>query len=106
MKIDKTQLKEILVKEVGFAEFDADLFCKEFPDELPEELASSMNSWLKDRTIEDVTVDGLALSAVMQKQHSHFLAAIKSLSILLDPNKSTEEKEKYKQAIMQAVHFE
>lgn len=96
--IDKDKAKRILVEEFDYQPYHADLFLRRFPP-LHEELAEPVETWLKDRAIPDVSVEGLSVEEIMQSQRGHFLLAIQYLNRLLDEDLSSEDKEGLVQAL-------
>lgn len=91
--VDKTKVKEILVNELGYKPSEAEVFLVDFPS-IHDELAPTVEQWLKDRSVNDVSVNGLALSELMRNRHRNFLLAVRELNLLLDPNLTPEKQNK------------
>ena len=103
-ELDKEQVKKILIEEMKLPAFDVELFLRDFPP-LHDSLSSAVEQWLKDRTITEVVVEGLAITDVMKKRRSHFLAALRDLNILLDENIPVEKRQRYKETLKKPVHY-
>jgi hypothetical protein len=87
--IDTEKIRTVLVVEDHFTPTRADLILKNFPL-LNDELAEAVEQWLKDRTIADVTIEGLSIERVMHLRKCHFLIAVKDLARLIDPSLPAE----------------
>lgn len=95
MNVEKAELKNILIKELGFSEIAAELNSSHFPD-LHEKLEGPMKKWLDDRSVEDVEVEGVTLREVMDAHGGKFLEAISGLNDLLVKDLTDEEREALK----------
>ncbi len=104
-ELDKERVKKILIEEMKFPAFDVELFLRDFPP-LHDSLSSAVEQWLKDRTIGDVVVEGLAIQDVMKKRRCHFLAALRDLNVLLDESVSVEKRQRFKETLQKTVHYQ
>lgn len=60
-RIDMDKFKEVLVSELGYDSVDEDIYLKDYPDEIHDELKDSVERWLEDRTIINVDVYGVSV---------------------------------------------
>lgn len=104
-ELDKEQVKKILIEEMKLPAFDVELFLKNFPP-LHDSLSSAVEQWLKDRTIAEVVIEGLAIKDVMKKRRSHFLAALRDLNTLLDESIPAEKRQRFKKTLKKPVHYQ
>lgn len=93
--VERNQLKKILVEELKQDEATAQVNSEVFPV-LDDQLEESMKQWLTDRTVVDVSVEGVSLKEIMEKHGSNFLYAISSLNDLLNPKMDPVQKEALK----------
>jgi serine kinase of HPr protein (carbohydrate metabolism regulator) len=103
MIIDKVKAKEILVGELGYKPYEADIYLKDYP-ELFGELAPAVEKWFEDRTISDVSVKGVSIKDLMRIHKCHFLMAVSELNPLFKPDMTEEKKTEYAR-IIQKPHI-
>ncbi|MES0490271.1 MAG: hypothetical protein ABUK01_09780 [Leptospirales bacterium] len=101
-ELDKETVKKILVEEMNLPAFDVDLFLRDFPP-LHNSFSLPIEQWLKNRTIADLVIEGLTIQEVMEKQQSHFLAAVRDLNILLDEKIPIEKRKSFNEILRTPV---
>lgn len=96
MKIDKTQLKEILLNELKFSNTEADIYLRDYPDEIHTQLDNVFSLWLKDRQVSnDPIYENLTVPMVMKGQGGgNFLESLRYINRLCDNDLSPDEKTK------------
>ncbi|MCI0558928.1 MAG: hypothetical protein MN733_10565 [Nitrososphaera sp.] len=104
-KIDKEKVRKILIEELGYVPNKADLFLKDYPP-LHEKLGAAVEQWLKDRTVANVSIEGLSIDGVMEKQQTNFLVTVKNLNELMDESIPIEERKEKKEILNTQVFFE
>jgi hypothetical protein len=97
-KINKTKARKILIDEEHFLPLNADRMLKDFPP-IQEPLAQAVQKWLEDRTIVDISVEGLTIKKVIHDQGYHFLIAVKNLNKLLDQTIPEDERKNLLKAL-------
>ena len=104
-KLDKEEVRGILIKEMGYSKRNANLLLQDFPP-LPEQLTGAVRKWLNDRTVTEIVVDGISLQEVMDNQQVDFLVAVRELNKLLDPSIPLDKRENLKKILQEPVFFE
>ena len=89
--IDKEKVKKILIEELGYTPGQAKVFIDDFPP-IYEPLDTAVKQWLTDRTISDVTVEGMTIKEIMLRHSTDFLEAVQELDALLDPRMTSEHR--------------
>ena len=92
LKLDEKKLKKILTTELGYDSVAADRFAKHFPP-VHDELVEATEQWLKDRTVNDVSISELSIKEVMRVQGYHFLLAIREMNRLLDKDLTSDQRQ-------------
>lgn len=104
-KKQQEEIARILVEESGLSPFDVELFLSEFTS-INDIFAPAIERWLEDRTIVDLSVEGVTISEVMKKRKCHFLAAVKDLNMLLDETIPASQRERFKETLTKYVHYD
>jgi hypothetical protein len=104
LKLNKDQVKNILMEELDYSEGEADTYLSDYPS-IHTELAEAVNVWLKERTVLNISLLGLSIQEVMEIQRCHFLMAIKYMDRLLDSDMSQEQKEKLVELLRSPVYI-
>lgn len=97
-KLNSDKVHKILVSELEFEPDEADLYLNHYPD-LDDTLGKAVETWLKDRSILDIEIEGITIQQVMQNHNIHFLGAVKSLNGLLTRKLTSEQKEAIKTSL-------
>jgi hypothetical protein len=90
MELDKEEVKKILTDELGYEDWHADFFLKDFPT-INKELVPAVQQWLKDRTIVDTDFEGITIEEAMKASGGNFLVTIRRLNRLFDDDLSEED---------------
>lgn len=99
VKVNKNELKKILIDELNYKEHEADLYLLDYPDSIHDPLESSYKKWLSDRTVAVEPIEDLLISDIMNKRKAHFLMAIKILNRLFDKDLTESERTRLKEII-------
>lgn len=87
----KSKLKDILIKELDYSEYAADITANDL-ENLHEPLRDALASWLHDRTITDVTINGFSALQLMHEKHFTYPAALIALDwLLIEPDIAKKE---------------
>jgi len=73
---------------------------------LNDKFGPAVEKWLSGQPIPTVEVDGLLLTDVMEKRHSHFLVAIRDMNKLLDPALLPEKHEQWRRILSTPAYYE
>ncbi|MHB8806570.1 MAG: hypothetical protein ACYC59_03210 [Anaerolineaceae bacterium] len=73
---------------------------------LNDKLGLAVEQWLNNQPISNVEVEGLLLSDVMEKRHSHFLSAIRDMNKLLDPTLPHEKHDQWRRILSTPIYYE
>jgi hypothetical protein len=73
---------------------------------LNDEFGLAVEKWLSGQPIPTVEVDGLLLTDIMEKRHSHFLVAIRDMNKLLDPALPPEKHEQWRRILSTPAYYE
>lgn len=98
MKIDTTEVKNILVNELNYKEDQAESFINNFPS-INEALAPALTQWLKDRTIVNTDFAGITIEEVMRNRNAHFLMAIQEINRLYDKDITEDKKSRSREIL-------
>jgi hypothetical protein len=91
--INKGEVKKILVTELGYSSFEANIYLRDYPS-IHDELVEVVQKWLEDRTITDINVFGLSLVEYMRNHRAHFLMAVRDFNRLFDNDLTSERRER------------
>ena len=92
---ERDMIKKILVTELGYSFNEADFYVDHYPA-LHDRMAEALQTWLQDRRVLDIEVEGITVRQVMQAHSCHFLNALRELSELLTRPLNPGEKEALK----------
>ncbi len=102
--VDKEKARKILIDEFHYKKHQVDAFLESIP-ELDDIFKPAVERWLSDRTVLDLSVEGLTISQVMATRKSSFLTAVRDLNILLRSDYPEDFREKFKQALQQPIEY-
>jgi hypothetical protein len=105
MKINKKKIKKILIEQ-GKENFDVDLFLKNYPEKINNDLKKCYKTYLKKRDVLNVEFDGVTLEKIMENLHGHFFTALRDMDKLMSTKKGTEEREQWKKIITNPRSYE
>jgi len=100
--LDKAEARRILVTREDYEPYQADFLLEKYPA-IRDELADAVRQWLRDDTIQDVTVEGLTIRQVMEAKRCEFLVAVSYLNGLLDEGLSDEARDRYREYLVSPV---
>lgn len=95
---DKEKLYTILTEEQGYSPRLARALVERLKP-LDDVFESAFERWLKDRSIIDLRIEGIALSDVMRNRRCTFLSAVQMLSALLDSALAADERAFVREAL-------
>ena len=78
----KQKLKEILMNELAYSEYVAEITLEDLCN-LNEELSAILEKWTENRTVTDIAVEGFSLAALMEERGFSFPAALIAMDWLL-----------------------
>lgn len=104
-EIDKDRFRKIMVDEQGYTANKVDQLLADYPA-VDDRFAEAIEQWLEDRTIADVSVDGLSLKEVIDNRRFHFLVAVRTLNELLEKELPEPDRSRQVEALRTPVYFE
>lgn len=91
----KSKLKDILIKELNYSEYAATVTSNDLENLHEQQLREALESWLHDRTVTDVVINGFSALQLMQEKNFTYPAALIALDWLLtEPDIAKKELEK------------
>lgn len=87
----KEKIKEILIRELGYSEYVAELTAKDLMDLKPE-LKGALAEWLDNRREEVISICGISTKDLIEDKEMTYPSALISLNwVLRDPEKAIPE---------------
>lgn len=87
----KEKIKEILIRELGYSEYVAELTAKDLMDLKPE-LKGALTEWLDNRREEVISICGISTKDLIEDKEMTYPSALISLNwVLMDPEKAIPE---------------
>ncbi|TCS94862.1 hypothetical protein [Hazenella coriacea] len=85
LKFDEEQVKEILMKELGYDEKHANTTVKLILKNMDARFQDVLDQWLIDRTVpEDLEVKGVTYKMIEENLNSDFIGTLLRLDTILD----------------------
>lgn len=105
MILDKVKAKEILLNELKHKEYAVDSFLEKYP-EIHDELSESVNKWLEDRSVVDVSAFGISLKEIMAVNNDNLLTAVRDMNKLFDADMDDEKRKDWIRILQRPHTFE
>jgi hypothetical protein len=102
--LDKDRATKILISE-HHSQSKVEFILKNFPP-IDDKFASAIEQWMNGQAIPEIEVDGILLSEVMEKRHTHLLETIWDMNKLLDPTMLPKSHEQWKRILTTPIYYE
>lgn len=87
----KEKIKDILIRELGYSEYVAELTANDLMNLKPE-LKGALTDWLDDRAEKVISICGISTKNLTEDKEMTYPSALVSLNwILMDPEKAIPE---------------
>lgn len=103
--IDRIKVKQIMVSELGYAQFEAEQFLDTIPS-VHDKLQTVIEQWLEDRTVIDISVLGITLQGIIERRRCNFIIAIRYLNLLLSDDLLNEQNKSLISMLQRTVEVE